>query len=131
MSQQLVKVLGLGQRDFPAETEFVGGMQPSLPTQLEFYVCMNCVDADTTVHKSKLMPVIFQSASPGEYVNYVNHYPDTIHWCKMNKRSISRITVAMYYVDGGQLVHCEPFLDRWTLVIMYKRRSPVALHPVS
>ncbi len=41
MSQQLVKVLGLGQRDFPAENEFIGGMQPSLPAQLEFYVCMD------------------------------------------------------------------------------------------
>ncbi len=125
MSLQLSKMLGLGKCvDFEPGKQYQGIFAASMPATLDFYVCMDCLEADTTVHNSKLMPVIYTSASLGEYVNYVSLYHDVIRWVKVSKKDISKITVAMYNVNGGEIVRCDPYLDRWTLVIMYKRRLP-------
>ncbi len=123
---ELLKILGFekppggGRIQFPPKGAYEADRYVYLPPQIEFYVVADCVQADTRVHNSQLLPVILQCSSNSETVDSVNQEPQRVKWTRVNKSTIQRLTVAFHHTAGGEVVHCRPWLNDWHMVCSWR-----------
>ncbi len=121
LSNELTKVLGMNRDNFKPNMRYTSHFEPSLPSLLDFYITIDCIDSNTSVPTAKgqaLVPMLCKLTAP---VPSIDEKLTRIQWCKINKHAIQMVTVTFYYMQTGHVVNCYPWLDQWTLSIVYKR----------